>query len=375
MPSSKRQCATPRSSRFARLGGGTAWAVVVLALIGSGCSKQRAADAQVSDGALLHFRDGSSAAPRDAAAKARRDSNLSGDATAPRDATHADAAPPEPVDSLGRPTNLRDAVPIVLSADARGISLLGFAQTAQDDDLKSAVFTAAGETNLLSSVLVAVDPAKRYRLSGRFRSSGSEPSKLYLGVAPYSAEPRFIRVEQAERVGAAATLTGITATELSTAATLTGWSKGGPAYARQLGFYFDGEIDHLPDAIWGNQPAGLTEPYSTDPALGAFSTAENQTVALNAALPATISGRVVNGTTRVMNHSGGGTYLYAAAALVTVPNTWTLYQGELTGAAFNGGPNVFRPTTAYVRLAILLNYRQGDAARLSFTDLSLVEVD
>lgn len=367
-----------------------AFCTLVLLATGVGCSNSaRTRDARVRDESRLRFEDTGASALRDARsadargstggrADARRDTGGRGDARAGGDGRAADAAAADPLDGFGLPTNKRQAVPLQIIANASGIAALGFAQTAQDDLRLAPVFTATGPRDVLSAVLVAVDPARRYRVAGSFRSVGSELSRLYLGLAPYDAEPRFISVAESERLGEAATIAAFDATSISSAAALVGWgSSGGPAYARQLGFYFDGRTDHLPDAVWSNLlPAAITEVwYSTDPTIGAFSTAQGQTIALNAALPATITARIAAGTTRVMNQTSGGTYLYTAAAGVAVPTTWTRYEGEITGTAFNGGSSVFRPTTAYVRIALLLNYHQGTTAQLRFTELSLVAVN
>jgi len=355
-----------------------------LLVTGGGCASRAPTNAGVDAESRLRFGDTGTSALPDATAADTRANNAAADARADKgerdagrggDGRIADATAPEPLDALGLPTSRRRAVPLQLAADSSGIAALGFAQSEQDDLRQDPVFTAAGNTQVLSVVLVAVDPARRYRVAGSFRSVGAEASTLYLGLAPYTAEPRYISVEQAERLGEAATIAAFAPTNLSTAAALTGWGNGGPAYARQLGFYFDGRTDHLPDAVWGQQPSSTEDFYSTNPALGAFSTAQDQTIALNAALPAAISGRIAAGTTRVMNHTSGGTYLYAAASGVIVPTVWTRYEGEITGTAFNGGPKVFRPATAYVRIALLLNYRQGTTARLHFTDLSLVALN
>lgn len=365
-----------------------AFCTLVLLATGLGCSNSaRTSDARVRDESRLRFEDTGASALRDARsadargstggrADARRDTGGRGDARAAGDGSAADAAAADPLDGFGLPTNKRQAVPLQIIADASGIAALGFAQTAQDDLRLAPVFTATGPRDVFSAVLVAVDPARRYRVAGSFRSVGSELSRLYLGLAPYNAEPRFISVEQSDRFGEAATITAFNATSIGSAAELVGWGNGGPAYARQLGFYFDGRTDHLPDAVWSNLlPATTEDWYSTNPAVGAFSTAQGQTIALNAALPAAITAHIAAGTTRVMNQTSGGTYLYTAAAGVAVPTTWTRYEGEITGTAFNGGSSVFRPTTAYVRIALLLNYHQGTTAQLRFTELSLVAVN
>lgn len=364
-----------------------AFCTVVLLATGLGCSNSaRTSDARVRDESRLRFEDTGASAPRDARradarrdsgghADARRDAGGRGDARAAGDGS-ADAAAADPIDVFGLPTNKRQAVPLQIIADASGIAALGFAQTAQDDLRLAPVFTATGPRDVLSTVLVAVDPARRYRVAGSFRSVGSELSRLYLGLAPYDPEPRFISVQESDRFGEAATIAAFSATSISSAAALNGWGNGGPAYARQLGFYFDGRTEHLPDAVWSNLLSDAPEDwYSTNPAIGAFSTAQGQTIALNAALPATITTRIAAGTTRVMNQTSGGTYLYAAAVGVAVPTTWTRYEGEITGTAFNGGSSVFRLTTAYVRITLLLNYHQGTTAQLRFTELSLVAVN
>lgn len=285
-----------------------------------------------------------------------------------------DAGSPDvgrPVDNFGLPIDVFQAAPVTIKADDESAVWAGAWETADDALLGRKVFARSDNSFAFSEVLIPVDPSKRYRVSGSFRSVGEGASLLYFGLAPYTDDPRFIWIEEVNRVGTPGTVSSFDDNQITTIEPLSGWSAG-MSYQRLIGFYYDGRINRLPDWVWIGYEVETI--YDTDPELSCYSQATGNQIWLNEPIPAGQASRIIPGTTKVMNHSSGGTYLYTAAAAVTVPETWTHYEGEITGASFAVGDNTFRPETAYVRFLLLLNHAQGPEKRLHFTDLKIEEV-
>lgn len=316
---------------------------------------------RAGDGPGLGFVEGSvgdAPAARDAAVDQRPD------------AEQQDAAPPLTWDVHDKP--------LLIRADSAGVELLGFTQMEDVDELGTQAFVQVGHKTLLSSVFVAVDPAKRYRLSGRFRSVGATASRLYFGLAPYNADFEFISIEQSFQIGTAVTVSSFSDTVIVTEETISDWNSGtNPntgkpyvAHQRSLGFYFDGVTNRLPDWLWTN----YRDSGSSEVDEGTFSQASDTKILINDPVPAEQAARIIPATTKVMNHSSGGTYLYAAASAVDVPLTWTSYEGDITGASLGSNTNTFRLETAHVKLVLLLNYKQDNVSRIQFTELKFEEL-
>lgn len=240
----------------------------------------------------------------------------------------------------------------------------------ENDIERQAVFTTRITSAVLSKNYVPVDTSKTYEVSGFFRSSGTVPSNLYLGAAPYDAKGNFVGSDQVSRHGNGVRVVFASGTSLTTAETLVGWQQvPTSAYQRVLGVYLRGDLTKLPDFVINDATGTYNETANT----GAFATAVGNTIQLVRPIPPAILGQFTNSTV-IANHGHGGSYLYSSAIGSIVPNTWTEFKGTITGEAFGNGMNTFRPTTRYIRALILPNYAQSGDVKLSFDDISIREL-
>ncbi|NCO96795.1 MAG: hypothetical protein GW780_02430 [Candidatus Aenigmarchaeota archaeon] len=85
------------------------------------------------------------------------------------------------------------------------------------------------------------------------------------------------------------------------------------------------------------------------------------------------SGPMIPAGTPVANMYAGSGYNYVAAASVQVPNTWTEYQGSVSGWKYGGDATYskFRYGTKYVRVMFLANYQQDSSYSILFDDVKV----
>lgn len=230
---------------------------------------------------------------------------------------------------------------------------------------ENTVYQETGSKTLLASDFIPVDTAKRYELSGMFQSIGSGgDSRLYFGLSPYDENKQPISAVRVLRNGSDAVVSATSATEITVANTLSGWSTGGEGYTRNLGFYFDGNTNKLADAV------------HSDLVNGVYSTANGNTIALTQALPAEITSQILPGVTVVKNHRSGATHMYAGAANVTVPGEWIRYVSNqtITGEDFSNTHTTFRKGTKYVKVVLMLNHGQDSSHEILFDNIRFGEM-
>jgi cysteine-rich repeat protein len=247
-------------------------------------------------------------------------------------------------------------------------------------DAGNNVYSVVGHRSFISSTFIPVDTAKRYLLSGRFKSMGAANSRLYYGLAPYDASYNFISAWDVLRTGNDATITAFTPTSITVNETFSGWAQP-PQIAgrRTVGFYYDGNTNHLPDYVYYYYPSCsapiVSNYYCPDAAMGVYSSAVGNTMSLNNPIPAAVQSNIILGTTVIKNHRSGGTYMYSAAGYAAVPYTWTDYvETNITGEGFGGNSDMFRTGTKYVKILFLNNYRQTAAEEIWFDDILFAEV-
>ena len=280
------------------------------------------------------------------------------------------------------------------------------------------VYYEKGYKESLSNEFIPVDTAKRYYIYGRFKSAGAgkvcmkggspvwlgppinkykhctsdptictapetcEPfmSRLYFGLAPYDEDREFISDMHVLRVGSEATINNITDTQIAVNEVIAGWYQAGSmAYQRSLGFYYDGDTSHLPDSLHTYYATCSylisSNTYCIDSSSGAYDGTNingGTIISLNNPVPASVIANIIPGTTVVKNHTGGGTYMYSAAANTPVPFYWEDFaynKGGITGEGFGNDPNIFRPGTKYIKLLFLLNYWQSADEEIRFDDI------
>jgi hypothetical protein len=237
------------------------------------------------------------------------------------------------------------------------------------------VYAITNNHTILSPQMTAIDVNKKYYLSGKFKSAGTPASIIYFGYAPYDANKTSIQAWQILRGGTAGTITSYDNNQIKTAESLSGWNGNGSlSLYRNIGIYYSGDTDHLPNYIFYKLPTGINGGYGptadglcnmvgdwtpayycTSPSYGAYSTASGNTVALNLPLPPSVASQIIPGKTKIMNHWSGGSYIYAGAAAVTLNNTWQTFKVAITGSDFNTYSK-FWPDTKFAKILILANY-------------------
>lgn len=243
-------------------------------------------------------------------------------------------------------------IPAILSYDAEGNNAGKIAVDAIKLEGTNHLYSERGYKNVQASDFIAVDPTKSYTIKGQFKSTGVADSKLYFGIATYDQDKNEIRDRDVLRASTRGVITSFGDSKIVISTAPTDWyGAGSMAYTRSLGFYFDGDTNKLPDYVY------YIKSDSTDPSLGAYRDVTGNQINLNAPLPPEVSARIIPGVTVVMNHYTGSTYLYSAAANVTVPRGLTTYQsGAITGEGFGNNYLKFRQGTRYVKPLFLLNY-------------------
>lgn len=219
-----------------------------------------------------------------------------------------------------------------------------------------------------SSALIPVDPGKTYRLTGRFRSTGTNDSKLYFGYTPHDKDGNYAR-KDLYTYGEPATIGSWNDTTITATSTISGWSSSSSWGQRLLGIYYDGDTsDHVPDYVMANSSFGAT--------YGAYNSVSDSTINLSAGLPSAVQTNIVPGTSIVKNHAWGcQAHLFSAAANTSVPTSWTTYSGTSKGDGWTQmGCSNFRPWTRYVRINLILNYNQDANSTIQFDDIVLEEV-
>lgn len=242
------------------------------------------------------------------------------------------------------------------------------------------VFSTVGNFASLSIDYIPVDTTKTYRVSGEFRSAGSTPSILYYGVATYDVNKKHIGSEIVLRVGNELTIASLSDDSLPERSIITseaaeGWfGAGSHAHQRSLGIYLDGDTSHAPDYVEYNFVGNDSSSTLSTEGMFSSTSATDRSILLNRPLLPAIVQSIVFGTTKVRNHTFGGTYLYAAAGGTLAPNEWTLYSANITGEGLGGQITKFRIGTKFIRIMILQNYRQDATAKLNYTNLKFETV-
>ncbi len=125
-----------------------------------------------------------------------------------------------------------------------------------------------------------------------------------------------------------------------------------------LGFYYDGNTNKIPDFVLYKHDD--TSSCSIDD--GAIREVDNHSITLNLEMPENIRNNIINGKTKVMHHTSGGTYNYAAANGVELIEEWTKFKGIIMGMAGLGerDDNKFWTDTNSFELVVLINANESD---------------
>ena len=201
----------------------------------------------------------------------------------------------------------------------------------------------------MSSASYRIDPAKTYRLSGKFKASKPEKGWLLFGLAPLDAAGKPISPDMVNPVRGTDTV--LTENAESGTASLqirdsSGWKKG----------------------------SGIVVKFNTRTDLGDLPNREGVPVDRidgNTVILKTPLKKSYPAGTGVRLHTSGDTYMYSAAAYRSVPHDkWAEFSGEISGEAESGlNPKQFRRGTRRVRIMMLTNLHD-----VMFKDISLDEI-
>lgn len=208
-------------------------------------------------------------------------------------------------------------------------------------------FPNKGPTTVKGSEYHAVDPAKRYTLSGWFKSVGKEPSNIYFGFMCFDADKKLIAPENVGVVGATETTLYEDCKKEDTLIKVVHafrWKENPQAC---IAFDVDdsGKYKDLPNRNLSG--FGILKLEEKD---GYWEVRLNEPC--RQAYPA---------GTKVREHSTGPAYLYCAAAAQAVPAEWTQYSGSVMGLSEAGAGNArWWQGTKYIKFIVLLNYGQNE---------------
>ena len=206
-------------------------------------------------------------------------------------------------------------------------------------------------------------------LKGYFRSSGKIKSIIYFGLKCFKENGESIEREHINRTKESLLITSINTDGKSFILNKRPetWNNSSDNYSNMylkcIGFYFDGNINHLPDYLI----------YS------AYSNFNDNKINLNKDIPKEIIDKIIPYKTIVMNHNSGNgySYDYSVACGEVVSDKWTEYKALYKGFSDGYGDEKgkFRLGTKYVLPFIICNYVQNDDAILEISKVEIIIKD
>jgi subtilisin family serine protease len=211
-----------------------------------------------------------------------------------------------------------------------------------------------------SNELIEVDSEKTYVQEGFFKANGTSDSRLFFGFMPFDENKNRITVQSVTYYENSETelYSDIIATDKIIKITDgTNWRT--LEYAI-IAFNVDdsGEYSDLPN-------------YETSSGRG-INRVENMGDFWEIELDNPV-GRTYSAGTKIREHMYGGTYMYASANNLLVPNEWTRYSTTMKGVGTDSNyrSGKWWPGTKYVRTMLLPNYYGDSNSELLFDDVSL----
>ena len=204
-------------------------------------------------------------------------------------------------------------------------------------------------------------------LKGEFRSAGKIKSKIYFGLKCFKEDGTGIEREDINRVDESLLITSINTDNKSIFLNKKPekWNNQTDSYSQTyskiIGFYFDGNINHLPDHLLK------------------YKNIDNNLINLDAEIPKEITQQINPFQSKVMNHNAGNgsSYDYSAACGVDVPEQWTEYKAKYEGFSHGYGDikGKFRLGTKIVSPFVICNYKQNEDAILEIRNIEIVIKD
>ena len=221
------------------------------------------------------------------------------------------------------------------------------------------VFTSRGAYKaLVSKQVITIDPAKKYQISGEFRTKAGTKPMLYFGFAPYNAKGRPITCASIATVANTATEVAADAKKGSKFILVkdaSKWKTSTP-YA-MIVFNAKDDFSDLPNYS-----------YISIVKNGRVQEGEFWKLTLKTPLKAD-----VKAGTKVRQQNMGSAYIYTALG-IRLPETWTVRKGTISGMAKNTNPfNKFWPGTKTVRILVLIQEGKADT-EVEFKNIKVEEI-
>lgn len=222
------------------------------------------------------------------------------------------------------------------------------------------VFVCRGSSvTLLSDKAFAVDPTKKYRLSGTFRARpGAEPSVFCFGYAPYDAmDVRIItaavnRIPDTETELAEEAKAGDTVLKIKDASK---WDRDGDS--RVVSFNVNADFSDLPNRDFADTvPGKITQMNDL----------------WEVALKTPLKNGYTQGTRIRQQTHRGGIYIYTGAGERKTSEGWQTFSGTITGFANSGMTAVqWWPGTCFARVLILANLNAKNRPIIEFKEITV----
>lgn len=226
---------------------------------------------------------------------------------------------------------------------------------------KNLVISVKGYKNQLDSKnKYQINEDTIIELKGDFRSAGKIKSIIYFGLKCFKENGTEIERVDINRINEHILIASLKSNnEILLHKTPEKWNNKDDSYSETyskfIGFYFDGNVNHLPDLLLK------------------YKNYENNLVHLYSTIPEEISKKIIPYVTRVMNHNvgNGSFYDYSAACGEEVPEQWTEYKAIYKGFS-NGYGDIkgkFRLGTRIVSPFVICNYGQNQDAVLEIRNV------
>lgn len=225
---------------------------------------------------------------------------------------------------------------------------------------KDGVFVSGAYNRVISRTMLAVDPAKKYRVSGEFRQTAGKDAKIHFGVAPYSADKKFIGPLNSIIYG-------------KTFNTLKKAVKAG-----------DTKIEIAPQSDWiaRNHFRVAFNAQKDGSDLPNFDISKGAPVKRSFNVDAgtiiiTLSKPVEKdypAGTNVRLHTGGGEFLSCAGEALALSNDWKSFSGEITGESSGHTRKNFRKNTKFAAIMFRVYAPDRVNSKIQFRNLKLEEV-
>ena len=201
-------------------------------------------------------------------------------------------------------------------------------------------------------------------LKGEFRSAGKIKSLIYFGLKCFRENGQGIERKDINRINEPLLITSINTDNKSLFIHKKPekWNNNNDSYSetyrKHIGFYFDGNINHLPDYLLK------------------YNNYDNNLIYLKSEIPKEISDKIIPYQTKIMNHNEGNSlsYDYSAACGEYVPEQWTEYKAIYEGFSCGYGDikGKFRLGTKIVAPFVSCNYTQNEDAILEIRNIEMI---